>query len=75
MQTSISHRGGIPFYYKKTEAEFQKDVYERYDDMVVRQSTLHLIDELWGGYPWQPVFDFAEPHYPTGPIHHILEIL
>ncbi len=73
MQIPILHRGGIPFYHKKTETEFQKDPYERYDDMVVRQSALHLADEVWGGYPWQAVFDFAENHYPAGP-QDILEI-
>ena len=65
MKPAITHRRGIPFFYKKTPLEFQKDVYERYDEMVVRQSALHLADELWGNYPFQPVFDFAKKHYPV----------
>ena len=42
--------------------------------MVVKQSSLHLVDEVWEGYPWQAVLDFAEPHYPAIYRHHILEI-
>lgn len=74
MQTPIKHRGNIPFFYNKTESEFQKDPYERYDTMVVRQSSLHLLDEVWGGYPWQGVLDFAIPHYPDIQKENILEI-
>ena len=74
MQTPISHRGNIPFFHKKTEKEFQQDVYERYDEVVVKQSSLHLADEVWGEYPWQPVLDFAAPHYPADSVHDILDI-
>ena len=42
--------------------------------MVVRQSGLHLADQLWGRYPFQAVFDFAEPHYPKATELNILEI-
>lgn len=63
MKPPISYRKDIPFFHEKTAAEFQKDIYERYDDFVVKQSSLHLADEVWDGYPWQPVLDFAAPHF------------
>ena len=64
MKTPISYRKGIPFFYNKTDIDFQKDVYERYDSMVQRQSALHLADPLWGEYPMQAVLDFAAAYYP-----------
>lgn len=70
----ILDRKGIPFFYQKTNLEFQQDVYERYHEMVIRQSALHLADELWGKYPFQSVFDFAETHYSNQDISNILEI-
>lgn len=70
----ISHRKGIPFFHDKTELEYQQDIYERYHEMVVRQSALHIADELWDGYPFQPVFDFAEKYYPKTKDSNILEI-
>ena len=42
--------------------------------MVVRQSALHTADQLWGRYPFQLVFDFAEKHYPKTTENNILEI-
>lgn len=74
MKPILSYRKGIPFFYQKTALEFQQDVYERYQEMVVRQSALHLSDALWGGYPFQAVFDFAEKHYPKAKDIHILDI-
>ncbi len=74
MKDPLLHRGNIPFYHKKTEAEFKQDAYERYDDMVVRQSLLHLADELWGSYPMQGVLDFAQAYYPEIQGGKILEI-
>lgn len=62
MKGPVLHRGKIPFFHKKTETEFQQDAYERYDPMVIRQSALHLADDLWGAYPFQPMLDFAQPH-------------
>ncbi len=62
MQEPISSRGAIPFYYDKSEAEFQADPYERFDPMVVRQSALHLADAIWGHYPMQAVLDFGKPY-------------
>jgi len=42
--------------------------------MVVRQAALHMADKLWGRYPFQPIFDFAEGHYPKATGINILEI-
>lgn len=70
----IFDRKGIPFFHQKTALEFQQDVYERYHEMVVRQTALHLADEFWGKYPFQAVLDFAETHYSNQDISTILEI-
>lgn len=74
MKPILTKRQGIPFFYQKTELEFQQDHYERYQEMVSRQSALHLADQLWGRYPFQTVFDFAEPHYPKEGEINILEV-
>ena len=74
MQPVVTNRKGIPFFYEKSELEFQQDTYERYHDMVGRQSALHLADQLWGQYPFQPIFDFAEKHNPKNPEINILDI-
>ncbi len=74
MKHPVSYRKGIPFYCLKTERDFQRDAYERYDAMVVRQSALHLADELWGGYPMQAVVDFALDFYPKHTNPDILEV-
>ena len=63
MKSIVLNRKGIPFFHQKTALEFQQDIYERYHEMVLRQSALHLGDKLWGKYPFQPVLDFAEVHY------------
>lgn len=60
-----SSRKGIPFYYEKSEAEFSADVYERYDELVTRQTALHLADELHGHYPFQPLQDYISLFLPT----------
>lgn len=74
MKPIITQRKGIPFFHQKTALEFQQDLYERYQEMVVRQSALHLADSLWGCYPFQPVLDFAEKHYPIATENKVLEI-
>lgn len=74
MKAPISYRKNIPFFCEKTETDFQKDIYERYEEMVLRQSALQLADELWGNYPMQAVLNFAEEHYPQKEIENILEI-
>lgn len=74
MKSIVLNRKGIPFFYQKTSLEFQQDVYERYHEMVVRQSALHLADEIWGKYPFQSVLDFAEMHYSNKDISNIVEI-
>lgn len=60
----IRVRGNIPFYFEKTEADFRNDPYERYDEMVVRQTALHLADELWTNYPFQSIFEFISESIP-----------
>ena len=70
----VSYRNNIPFFYNKTPSEFRQDDYERYSEMVVRQSALHLADTLWSRYSFQPVLDFAAPFCPTNPMEHVVEI-
>ncbi len=67
MRAPLLHRKSIPFFYDKSPAEFQKDRYERYDPMVIRQTALHLADDLWKKYPLQSVLDFAQPYLPATP--------
>ena len=74
MHPALHTRKGIPFFHDKTPLEFQQDIYERYDEMVVRQTALHLADEMWGDYPFQAILDFAEKHYPEKTDGNILEI-
>ena len=62
MRDPIRYRKGIPFYYDKSEKEFREDNYEHYDEMVTRQTALHLADQLWGTYPLQPIWDLITKH-------------
>ncbi|OAV43865.1 class I SAM-dependent methyltransferase [Lewinella sp. 4G2] len=74
MRQPISYRRGIPFYYDKSETEFSKDVYERYDELVTRQTALHLADELHGGYPFQALLDLMLDHLPNGDGFRVADI-
>ena len=74
MHSFISSRKGIPFFHDKTEIEFQQDIYERYHEMVVRQSAIHAADHIWGAYPFQEILTFADKHYPKEAQGNILEI-
>lgn len=74
MKPPLYYRKDIPFFYNKTETEFQQDVYERFDPMVIRQTALHLADDIWDKYPFQAVIDFGKPYLPKGEISSILEI-
>lgn len=74
MRAPVSYRRDIPFFHQKTAQEFQKDPYERYDEMVMRQAALHLADDFWGFYPFQTHLDLAQQYYPTSPNPHILEL-
>jgi ubiquinone/menaquinone biosynthesis C-methylase UbiE len=67
MRAPLLYRKSIPFFYEKSPVEFQKDRYERYDPMVIRQTALHLTNDLWKQYPLQPVLDFAQPYFPGAP--------
>ena len=61
----LAERRGVPLYYLKSEDEVRQDVYERYDELVTRQTALHLADELNGGYPFQPLLDYVKRWWPT----------
>ena len=74
MKTPVNYRKGIPFFCHKSTTEFKSDVYERYDEMVVRQTALHLADEVWGNYPMQAVLDFAKAQYENLDDHNIVEV-
>lgn len=39
-------------------------MYERYDALVTRQTSLHLADELHGNYPFQPLLDYVKNWLP-----------
>lgn len=58
MKDPIKFRRKIPFFHDKTESEFCTDPYERYHEMVLRQTAIHLADEFWGAYPFQSILDF-----------------
>ncbi|KAA3633793.1 MAG: methyltransferase domain-containing protein [Bacteroidetes bacterium] len=74
MKEPLRYRNGIPFFFDKSEQDFKKDIYERYDEMVVRQTALHLADEIWGNYPMQHVLDFGEEHCQNYRDGSILEV-
>ncbi len=68
----LYHRHGIPFYHDKSEAEFRRDPYERYESMVLRQSFLHYGEIPGQPYPFQAILDqlagikfFPEQHQPV----------
>jgi ubiquinone/menaquinone biosynthesis C-methylase UbiE len=65
MQSPVRIRRDIPFFYDKSEAEFRADIYERYEDAVVRQSILHLADDVWKGYPFQIILDWLNENLPA----------
>ena len=60
----LAERRGIPLYYLKSEEETRQDVYERYDELVARQTALHLADTLNGSYPFQPLLDYLQQWWP-----------
>ena len=74
MQSPVKIRRDIPFFYDKSETEFRADVYERYEETVVRQSLLHLADEVWGEYPYQKVLDWMKANLPDKPNLQIADI-
>lgn len=62
MKKPLSYQQQIPFFHHKTAEAFRQDKYERYDPTVIRQTSIHLADELWGGYPFQQILDWIAPH-------------
>ena len=69
-----AERRGIPLYYDKSEDETRRDVYERYDELVARQTALHLADEANGGYPMQDLADYVAAWLPDGPYLAVADI-
>lgn len=67
-------RRHIPFFYKKSESEFQVDVYERYDEMVVRQTAIHMADEIWNAYPFQKLIDWVFENIPEEKNKNIVDL-
>ena len=65
LPAAAAHRRSVPLYHQKTAAEFRDDVYERYDELVTRQTALHLADELHGGYPFVDLLDYLRRWLPT----------
>ncbi len=70
----LYHRNNIPFYYNKSEQEFRQDTYEHYDPSVIRQTAIHLGDELWSKYPFQAILDIVLQEVKTNSPTTILEI-
>lgn len=64
MKKPLFYRHQIPFFHDKTATAFRQDKYERYDPVVIRQTSLHLADELSQGYPFQKVLDWVNDHLP-----------
>lgn len=73
MRSPLSYRHTIPFFYDKSSEEFRRDVYERYEEMVVRQSLLHLSD-AWGSYPMAEIIEYADLHVPDVNIEDVVEL-
>ncbi|MEM6966486.1 MAG: class I SAM-dependent methyltransferase [Bacteroidota bacterium] len=74
MKKPVSYRKEIPFFYNKSNLEFRRDQYERYDSKVVRHTALHLADQLWERYPFQPAFDFTTKHLQIDAGQNIVEL-
>jgi len=74
MQSPVKIRRDIPFYYDKSEEEFRVDAYERYEEMVVRQSFLHLADAVWKEYPFQKILDWVFENMATQSGMKVLDI-
>lgn len=70
----IEYRHGIPFFCEKSESEFSRDIYEKFDEMVGRQSALHLADDAWQIYSSQGVLDFVLDNLQIIPESKILEL-
>ena len=67
LPTPAATRRGVPLYYSKSEEETRRDVYERYDELVTRQTLLHLCDPLHGTYPLQLLADYVTHWLPPAP--------
>ena len=74
MKSPIFVRKQIPFFHNKTENEFRKDPYERYEEMVVRQMALHLTDVFWDQYPFRIIMDWIRSNLTLKEDQKIVEV-
>lgn len=65
---------GIPHFYNKSEKEYQKDLFDQSDDMVLSQTALHLADEAWGSYPVQLVLDYINKQITHSSLANVAEL-
>lgn len=70
----ISSRRSIPFYYKKSEAEFRADPYEQYQQMVLRQARLHLPHKNQDAYAWQALNEWFLKNIPAGKGRQVVDL-
>jgi len=74
MKPPFHFRKDIPFYYNKSEKEFSQDPYEKYDPSVIRQSMIHLSDDLWDVYPMQVILDYIHKNTSENVYNNIVEL-
>lgn len=70
----VAERRGIPFYYRKSPAEFRADPYERYDPMVLRQTAVQLAGELRSEDPYREVLEWCLAKATPAPSAHALDL-
>ncbi|MEL6637567.1 MAG: methyltransferase domain-containing protein [Bacteroidota bacterium] len=70
----LHQRRGIPFYHAKSEAEFSRDPYERYDQMVRRQTVLHFSQALGDAYPFRELWNWWRAELLKSPGGAVAEI-
>ncbi|MFK7937161.1 MAG: methyltransferase domain-containing protein [Saprospiraceae bacterium] len=71
LSTPIKYRRDIPFYYDKSDAEFSRDPYEQYANMVTRQMRLHLATEP---HPFKAVIHFILENLPADRVEKVADI-
>lgn len=74
MKPPISYRNHIPFFCEKSTADYRRDKYERYEEIVLRQASIHLADALWDKYPMQGILDLIDIASIDFPICNVVDI-
>lgn len=74
MQEPLFYKEDIPHFLEKTAIEYEEDLFDQSEEMVLNQTALHLADQAWGSYPAQPVLDYFKAHLPTTALHNIVEL-